>query len=96
MQVKGTGAMQKNTQEKKSNGSVTKLRKIVPEALDTCTPELNRKLFRKSRDPISASELTDLVDSVLFPPSLPSPTPLTDLVDSFLFPPSLPSPPHQN
>ena len=50
----------------------------------------------------STSELTDSVDSVLFPPSLPSTPPdvssltsteLTDSVDSVLFPPSLPSTP---
>jgi len=49
----------------------------------------------------STSELTDSVDSVLFPPSLASTAPvspltsseLTDSVDSVLFPPSLPSTP---
>ena len=50
----------------------------------------------------TSSELMDLVDSVLFPPSLSSSPPdvssptsseLTDLVDSVLFPPSLSSSP---
>ena len=35
----------KKYSRKYSNGSITTLRKIVPEALETCTPELNQKLF---------------------------------------------------
>ena len=44
----------KKHSRKYSNGSITRLTKIVPEALDTCTPELNRKFFRKSRDYLRA------------------------------------------
>ena len=44
----------KKHSRKYSNGSITRLPKIVPEALDTCTPELNRKFFRKSRDYLRA------------------------------------------
>ena len=35
-------------------GTITRLQKIVPEALDTCTPELNKKFFRKTRDYLRA------------------------------------------
>ena len=37
----------KKHSRKYSNGSITRLPKIVPEALDTCTPELNRKFLEK-------------------------------------------------
>jgi len=37
-----------------ANGSIVRLRKIVPEGLDTCTTELIRKFFVKSRDCLKA------------------------------------------
>ena len=44
----------KKYSRKYSNGTITRLQKIVPEALDTCTPELNKKFFRKTRDYLRA------------------------------------------
>ena len=43
----------KKYSRKHSNGSITRLRKIVPVALDTCTPEL-KKFFGKTRDYLRA------------------------------------------
>ena len=44
----------KKYSRKFSNGALTRLRKIVPEALDTYNPELNKKFFRKTRDYLRA------------------------------------------
>ena len=47
MRASGIGAIPRSTQGNIQMGTITRLRKIVPEALDTCTPELNKKFLEK-------------------------------------------------
>ena len=49
MPVNDVGATPKNTRAY-ANGSITRLRKIVPEGLDSCNPDLIKKFFRTCRD----------------------------------------------
>ena len=44
----------KNYSRAHANGTITKLRKIVPESLDTCHTDLISKFFVTSRDYIKA------------------------------------------